>query len=93
LLVDTEFTSDVVLEDLADRIGRFATEDMIVALLGSKRTWEWQMESGRRNFAIAGSNAAYVTLDIARDFFDAEEFVVLVDQLRTWFARHEEMAA
>jgi hypothetical protein len=69
-------------DDLAERIGRFATEEMLV-----RDPFE------RSQIATAGLLAVCTTLDAVRDFFDAKDAEQFVDGLRTALARHEEMAA
>jgi hypothetical protein len=91
--VNTESTFEAVFDDLAERIGRIATEDMLVGVFGPERTWGSQRDSGRENNAIAGFLATAMTLDATRDFFGEDSFAAFVNELRTRVATYEERAA
>jgi hypothetical protein len=78
--------SDEIVDDVAERIGRFATEDMLL-------DFRVPVESGKENYAIAGFLAAATTLHVVREHFDRGEVAAFVDDLRNRLARWEERAA
>jgi hypothetical protein len=80
-------TPDAVLDDLAERIGRIATEHMLTVA-----TSKWARFGEKNNLAIAGYNASFEVFAAARDFFEVEEFAMFVDTLRSRVALHEETA-
>jgi hypothetical protein len=69
-------------DDLAERIGRIATEDMLLFDASEKS-----------QVAIGGFLAAGMTLNAVSDYFDSEEVAEFVDLLRSAVAKHEEHAA
>jgi hypothetical protein len=73
---------DAVLDDLAERVGRICTADMLAGT-----------QSEHENFAIAGYLAVACVLDAVADHFDSDDFDAFVDRLRTSVARYEEQVA
>jgi hypothetical protein len=71
-----------VLDDLAERVGRIATESMLV----------WS-PSERSSVEIAGYLAAGMTLDAICEHFAAADAADFVDGLRSVVARWEEQGA
>jgi len=94
--VNTESISDEVLSDLADRIGRFATDHMqgaAVICAPTPSNVQLVQRAERRNFAIAGGNAAFFVLDAVRERSDWDDFISFIDGLRDVMAHYEEHAA
>lgn len=85
--MSTDLIPEAVIDDLAQRLGRIATEDMLRLSPGTRRE-----QAERNSLAIAGFLAAAMTLDAASAFFGFEEVAEFVDWLRTDVARYEEMA-
>jgi hypothetical protein len=69
------------IDDLAERIGRLATKEMLVTSAFERSQVE-----------IGGSHAAFVVLEAAQDQFDSDAFGGFVERLLDGVAQYEEMA-
>jgi hypothetical protein len=73
---------DTEVDDLAEKVGRIATEEMLVL-----DAWE------REQVAIGGFHAVAMTLDAVCDHFEPEAVSAFMDRLRAGVARIEEQAS